>query len=115
VITGALEIARRDKVIGSSLEAAPTLHAQGTEDAALLQGLDLAEIAITSEARIGIGGIPQGAFVLDEVPGAAVVFAKAEGTKCARCWKILPEVGKSKAHPHLCLRCEAAVAEHDAK
>ena len=115
VITGALEVARRDKIIGSSLEAAPTLHAQSADDATLLQGLDLAEIAITSGARVAGGDIPQGAFALDDVPGAAVVFTKAEGTKCARCWKILPEVGKSQVHPHLCLRCEAAVAEHDAK
>jgi isoleucyl-tRNA synthetase len=49
------------------------------------------------------------------VQGAAVSFAKADGTKCARCWKILPEVGKSTAHPHLCLRCEGAVTEHDKK
>jgi isoleucyl-tRNA synthetase len=115
VITGALEIARRDKVIGSSLEAAPTLHAHGPDDASALLGLDLAEIAITSTARVATDAAPEGAFALDEVPGAAVVFAKAEGTKCARCWKVLPEVGKSKLHPYLCLRCEAAVAEHDAK
>ena len=115
VVTGALEVARRHKVIGASLEAAPTLHASSDSDVALLKGLDLAEIAITSAANVSGGAAPEGAFKLEEVQGVVVSFAKAEGTKCARCWKILPEVGKSAAHPHLCLRCEAAVAEHDRK
>jgi isoleucyl-tRNA synthetase len=115
VVTGALEIARRDKVIGASLEAAPTLYVSDAKDATLFQNLDLAEIAITSAAQVEAGRAPAGAFKLDDVPGATVVFAKAPGSKCARCWRILPEVGKSAAHPHLCLRCEAAVTEHDAK
>jgi isoleucyl-tRNA synthetase len=113
VVTGALEIARRDKVIGASLEAAPTLHVSGADDAALLNGVDLAEIAITSAAAISGAPAPEGAFRLEDVAGVSVAFAKAAGAKCARCWKILPEVGASRAHPHLCLRCEAAVGEHD--
>jgi isoleucyl-tRNA synthetase len=115
VVTGALEVARREKTIGASLEAAPTLHVADAKDADLLKNLDLAEIGITSAASISTALAPTGAFKLDDVAGAAVVFAKAPGTKCARCWRILPEVGKSAAHPHLCLRCESAVAEHDAK
>ncbi len=115
VVTGALEIARRDKTIGASLEAAPTLHVADAKDADLLKNLDLAEIAITSTAAVTTAAAPAGAFKLDDVAGAAVVFAKAPGAKCARCWRILPEVGKSAAHPHLCLRCEGAVKEHDAK
>jgi isoleucyl-tRNA synthetase len=115
VVTGALEIARRDKTIGASLEAAPTLHVAEAKDADLLKNLDLAEISITSRAEITTAAAPAGAFKLDDVAGAAVVFAKAPGAKCARCWRILPEVGKSAAHPHLCLRCEGAVKEHDAK
>jgi isoleucyl-tRNA synthetase len=113
VVTGALELARRDKAIGASLEAAPTLHVTDTKDADVFKGLDLAEISITSDAKVVTGAAPAGAFKLDDVAGAAVSFAKATGTKCARCWRVLTEVGKSAAHPHLCLRCEAAVAEHD--
>src|SRR5262249_22208406 len=113
VVTGALEVARRDKVIGASLEASPTLYIADAKDAELFKSVDLAEIAITSTAAVETGPVPAGAFKLDDVPGAAVVFAKAPGSKCARCWRILLEVGKSKAHPHLCMRCEAAVAEHD--
>ncbi|MGH6872580.1 MAG: isoleucine--tRNA ligase [Rhizomicrobium sp.] len=107
VVTGALEIARRDKVIGASLEARPVLYTGG-EDAALFDGLDLGEIAITSGAKVSTHEAPADAFRLAEVPGAAVTFHHAEGDKCARCWMILPEVGHNK-DPHLCNRCTEAV------
>jgi isoleucyl-tRNA synthetase len=115
VVTGALEVARRDKVIGASLEAAPILHVKETADADLFKQIDLAEISITSQAHVSTGPAPADAFRLEEVPNVAVAFAKSDGAKCARCWRVLPEVGKSQAHPHLCLRCEGAVREHDAK
>ena len=52
---------------------------------------------------------PAGAFTLPEVKGIAVVFAKSTGEKCARCWKVLPDVG-SHAHDGLCARCDEAVS-----
>jgi isoleucyl-tRNA synthetase len=109
VVTGALEIARRDKVIGASLEAAPTLYVENARDAALFDGVDLSEIAITSGAEIVRGDIPADAFRLPDVTGAGVVFAHAQGAKCARCWMVLPEVGSHAAHPDLCNRCTDAV------
>ena len=109
VVTGALEIARRDKTIGASLEAAPTLSLADPADAALLQGVDLAEIAITSAAHVAAGPAGEGSFALEDVPGAWVSFAKAEGGKCVRCWRVLPEVGSEADHPELCGRCAEAV------
>jgi isoleucyl-tRNA synthetase len=109
VVTGALEIARAEKKIGASLEAAPTLYVEDAGDAALFDGLDLAEIAITSIANIVHGKAPDEAFRLPDVPGAGVVFARAEGSKCARCWMILAEVGAHAEHPDLCSRCAEAV------
>ncbi|MBI1330413.1 MAG: isoleucine--tRNA ligase [Alphaproteobacteria bacterium] len=109
VVTGALEIARRDKVIGSSLEAAPVLYVEDAKDAALFESVDLAEIAITSAARIETGAGPAEAFRLPDVSGAAASFAKAEGNKCARCWMVLPEVGTNPSHDDLCNRCSEAV------
>ena len=109
VVTGALEIARRDKVIGASLEAAPTLYVEDASDAVLLDEATLAEIAITSGAKIGRGAAPADAFRLSDVPGVGVVFAHAQGEKCARCWMILPEVGSHASHPDLCNRCTEAV------
>ena len=108
VVTGALEVQRAGKVIGASLEAAPTLYVEEAKDAALFAGIDLAEIAITSAAHVATGKAPEGAFALPDVPGAGVVFARAEGHKCGRCWMILPEVGRN-ADPDLCNRCSDAV------
>ncbi len=111
VVTGALEVARRDKVIGASLEADPKLFVADGADARLFEGLDLAEIAITSGASVETGPAPEGSFLLDEIVGAGVVFAKATGAKCARCWMVLEEVGSEADHPELCHRCAGAVRE----
>ncbi|MBV9330480.1 MAG: isoleucine--tRNA ligase, partial [Alphaproteobacteria bacterium] len=107
---GALEIKRRDKVIGSSLEARPVLFVSDA-DAELLAGVDLAEIAITSGAKISTRQPPADVFALDEIAGVAVSFHHAEGDKCARCWMILPEVGSQAVSADLCARCAAAVEE----
>jgi isoleucyl-tRNA synthetase len=109
VVTGALELHRAAKKIGSSLEAKPTLFVENPADKALFDTVDLAEIAITSGAHIEIGKGPSGAFHLPDVPGAAVVFSPADGKKCARCWMILPEVGRDHQHPDLCRRCSDAI------
>ncbi len=108
VVTGALEIARRDKVIGASLEAAPLLYLDDDADRALLSGVNLAEIAITSAAHIAKVAAPDDAFRLPDVAGVAVKFEHARGDKCARCWMILEEVGRH-ANPDLCNRCSEAV------
>jgi isoleucyl-tRNA synthetase len=109
VVTGALEIARRDKTIGASLEAAPVLYVQDEADAALFDDVSLAEIAITSVAFVEVGEGSEEAFRLPDVPGAAAAFHRADGGKCARCWMLLPEVGTVSAHSDLCRRCSAAV------
>jgi len=57
---------------------------------------------------------PEGAFHLDEVPGVAVVFARAKGTKCARSWKILEDVGADPEFPELSPRDAEAVRQFDA-
>jgi isoleucyl-tRNA synthetase len=84
VVTGALEIVRREKTIGSSLEAAPKVYLAEAGFSAALEGVDLAEIAITSGIEIVAGEGPDTAFRLDEVKGVAVVFEKASGRQCAR-------------------------------
>jgi len=109
VVTGALEIARRDKVIGASLEAAPVLFVDNPADARLFDSVDLAEIAITSGANVESAEAPAGAFRLGDVAGAAALFQPAEGAKCARCWMVLTEVGTVAAHSDLCRRCSDAV------
>jgi isoleucyl-tRNA synthetase len=108
VVLGALEPKRMDKTIGSSLEAAPVVYVSSEYKAALNMN-SLAEIAITSQVTLETGEGPANAFRLDDVPGVAVVFAKAEGNRCARCWKVLPEVGTDKEYPDLSPRDADAV------
>ena len=107
-VTGALELERANKKIGSSLQANPTVFVDAATKA-LLDGVDFAEVCITSQITVTEGAAPEGAFVLPDVAGIAVVPGLAEGGKCERCWKILPEVGTNAAHPTLCLRCAEAV------
>jgi len=109
VVTGALEIARRDKVIGASLEAAPLVYVADDADRKILESIPLAEIMITSTAHIAKVDAPDEAFRLPDVEGVAAKFEHARGDKCARCWMILEEVGKNPAHPDLCNRCSEAV------
>jgi isoleucyl-tRNA synthetase len=115
VVTGALEIERREKRIGASLEAAPVVHVTDAELRAALAGLDLAEICITSDATLSADDGPADAFRLDEVAGVAVVPALATGAKCARSWRILPEVGSDPDYPDLSLRDAAAMRELEAR
>jgi isoleucyl-tRNA synthetase len=109
VVTGALELERAQKRIGSSLQASVAIHA-AAEDVSLLAGLDLAEICITSDGTLSTAPPPPGAFTLPDVAGIAVVVGPAPGEKCQRCWRILPEVGTVAAYPDLCRRCADAVA-----
>jgi len=110
VVTGALEIARRDKVIGASLEAAPTVFVEEQSDADMLATIPLGEVAITSAAHVSTHQAAADAFRLPDVAGVAVSFHHAQGNKCARCWMILPEVGANAKRADLCDRCAAAVA-----
>ncbi|HEV7276941.1 MAG TPA: isoleucine--tRNA ligase [Devosiaceae bacterium] len=111
VVTGALEIERREKRIGSSLEAAPQVYVADKDLLAALAGRDFADIAITSAIEVIEGDGPADAFRLDEVPGVAVVPAPAQGRRCARSWKILPEVGNDPDYPDLTPRDAAAMRE----
>ena len=112
VVTGALEVERREKRIGSALEAAPVVHVADADLLAAFEGLDAAEVFRTSSATLVAGDA--GAFRADEVKGVSVDPKLAEGQKCARSWRILPEVGTDPRYPELSLRDAEAVAYWDA-
>jgi isoleucyl-tRNA synthetase len=111
VVTGALEVERAAKRIGSSLEASPVIYVADRALLGTLFDVDLAEVCITSNYEIREGEAPAGAFRLNEVPGVAVVVEKAVGTKCARSWKILPTVGDDKEYPDVSPRDAQALRE----
>jgi isoleucyl-tRNA synthetase len=107
VITGALEVERAAKSIGSSLQANVAIYV--THDIAeILKALslkdpELAELSITSAAHLVIAQPPAGAFILEDVMNVGVVVNMAEGQKCSRCWKTLEEV--SAETDEICNRC----------
>ena len=103
-----LEVERRNKTIGASLEAAPVVHLSPALAALITDADSFATLCITSALTLTTAPAPEGAFTMEDVPGVAVVFARAEGAKCQRCWKILPDVGTHK-HPGTCKRCSDAL------
>ncbi len=110
VLTGALEVERSSKTIGSSLQAKLIMYV-GKEWADCLAPIDWAELAIASQCIIVRAQMPANAFTLEEVKGISVVVEIAEGQKCGRCWKVLPEVGQGTSDD-LCKRCDEVVNAH---
>ncbi|MER9298216.1 isoleucine--tRNA ligase [Mesorhizobium sp. M0621] len=114
VVTGALEIARAQKVIGSSLEAVPVVTINDAALEAAISDVDMAEMAITSDLVIADGQAPAGAFTLDDVRGVAVVVEKAEDrglVKCARSWRYTADVGEDPEFPDVSARDAAVLHE----
>ena len=110
VVNGALEVERREKHIGASLEADPQVSVADTALLAAFEGLDPAEVFRTSTAKLSAGDPSANSFKIEGNGAVGVKVALAPGCKCARCWRVLPEV---KAPTMLCLRCEDAVEAFD--
>jgi isoleucyl-tRNA synthetase len=111
VVTGALEVERAAKRIGSSLEASPIVYVSDKALLGTLFDVDLAEVCITSNYEVREGDPPAGAFRLNDVPGVAVAVERAVGIKCARSWKILPTVGDDPDYPDVSPRDAQALRE----
>jgi isoleucyl-tRNA synthetase len=106
LVTAAIEPLRRDKVIGSSLEAEVDVAVSGLDEAAALAGTDLATLFISSTVRLSDGVLPEGALTSPDLPGIAVAVRPTELAKCGRCWRLLPEVEEDG---DLCNRCAEVV------
>jgi isoleucyl-tRNA synthetase len=111
VVTGALELERAAKRLGSSLEAAPQVFVSDPDLLAALSGADLAEISITSAIRVENGEGPAEAVRLPDVPGVAVVPHRADGVKCARSWKYFDPATADAAYPTVTPRDAKALRE----
>ncbi len=114
VVTGALEIERKEKRLGSALEADPQVWINDPVLLAVFDGLDAAEVFRTSQASLLAGAGPAGAFRLEGEEAVAVVPLRARGRKCARSWRILEEVGTDPRYSDLSQRDADAVALWDA-
>ncbi|MEE2745789.1 MAG: isoleucine--tRNA ligase [Pseudomonadota bacterium] len=108
VVTGAIERERSEKRLGSSLESHPVVYLKES-DIELITLEEYSEILITSNITLTLDPVPTDAFVLEDVNDVGVVCKFASGSKCARCYKVLPEVGTVKEHKTICVRCINAV------
>ena len=98
ILTGDMEDLRKAGTIGSSLQAKMDITFSPGDEANVLSADEWAEVLIASQVTL-LGGMQT-----SNQPSVA------PGQKCDRCWRVLPEVGASAAHPSLCRRCEAVVA-----
>jgi isoleucyl-tRNA synthetase len=115
VVTGALELERAGKRIGSSLEAAPVVYVTDAELRTALDGVDFSQVCITSGITVKSDAVPAGSFTLSDVAGVGVMPAKAAGKKCARSWRYTDDVGSDPEYPELSARDAAAMREIDGK
>lgn len=97
--------------MGAALEASPVVSVADAGLNAAFDGLDPAEVFRTSAATLQAGDGAANAFRLPDQAGVAVEPRLSSGHKCARCWRVLPEVTAPK---FLCERCDDAVAFWDA-
>ena len=105
VITGALEIKRAEKIIGSSLEAHIDVYLEKSK-MAKFKNYKIDEISIISSFSFHeINNSTQG-FSLEEVPNVKVIVSKTNGKKCQRCWKYK----KKLIREEICDRCEDAIS-----
>jgi isoleucyl-tRNA synthetase len=105
-VNNALEMARKDKVIGSSLEASVVVYVNPAVKVNLAQLQDeLRFVLITSEAKVDDIANRPAESTLSEDGSLAILVSSAKGTKCTRCWHIKEDVGTNSDHPELCGRC----------
>jgi isoleucyl-tRNA synthetase len=121
VVTGAIEIARANKEIGSSLEASPIVYVDAPNLREALEGVDFAEVCITSDITIKQSDLldtalpgPADAFRLPDIRGVAVVVERAKGVKCARSWRYFDPKTADPEFPDVSPRDAAALRELNA-
>lgn len=104
----ALELARKDKVIGASLDAKVQLFCDGElYDFVKSVEDELKDVFIVSQVELTKEG--KGEFASEELPELSVTVSHAEGDKCARCWSFSNTVGGNHSHPDVCSRCAEAL------
>ena len=111
VVTGALEVERSAKRLGSPLESAPIVYVDDAALMAAMEGVDLAEVCIVSGLELISGAGPSDAFRLDAVPGISAVHSAAPGVKCARSWKYFDPATADPEFPGVTPRDASALRE----
>ena len=109
VVNGAIEMHRKTKAIGSSLEASPLVYIANQNLFNQVKSIDFAEVCITSDVEVLFGSGSKKMFTLEDVEGVGVVFKAAQGEKCARCWKYVENFSDKTGYSDICIRCSNAL------
>jgi len=105
-VAKALEIARKGRLIGHSLEAHVDIYATPELCAFLEKAIEeLPTFFIVSSVGISDETPPGDIFQSEEIEGLAIQISRARGNKCERCWNYSETVGRDQEHPSLCARC----------
>ncbi|GAA5138702.1 isoleucine--tRNA ligase [Thalassotalea piscium] len=105
-VNKALELARKEKVVGKALEANVTLYVNEALAGKLSQlAQELRFVLITSSATVNVVTSAPNEATATEVEGLWLSVSASTGTKCERCWHYTDDVGKDDTHVDLCGRC----------
>ncbi|MBA5723782.1 isoleucine--tRNA ligase [Candidatus Liberibacter sp.] len=111
VVMGALEVERREKRIGSSLETSPVVYITDSSLLDSLEGQNFAEICITSDITVVNEEGPQDSFRIVDIPQVSVQSKPSIGKKCARSWRFTQDVGSDPEYPDVSARDAKALRE----
>ena len=100
-----LETARAERQIGKALEARVVVRAPRGELAGTLSKYERELPEMFGVSQVELAAIDP---ALGEAP-LLVEFAKAEGTRCERCWRYTDDVGNEGRYPTVCARCADAL------
>ena len=107
-VVKALEEARRKKTIGHSLDAHVIVKTPTDEVFTFLEGYGdfLADFCIVSYLEVKkVGGFSEEDTPAEKLPDISIEVNRASWPKCARCWKLHPQVDKDPHYPGVCPRC----------
>ena len=104
LINGAIEVERKNKTIGSSLEASVILFINDDKKINLVNNEMVEQVSIVSKIEIKKSDLPQNCYTLDDDKSIGVVVSRVDGHKCERCWKYF-----SKLTDNVCIRCKEVI------
>ena len=108
VVNGALEIARQEKIIGSSLDAGVSIYIENKDYINALNNIDLEELFIVSNVKVFEEKVNKDCYKEEIIKGFGVKVYKAAGEKCVRCWKIREDFIRINSDI-ICKRCDGVV------
>ena len=109
VVTGAIEVERKNKKIGSSLEAFPYVYINDKSLFSDVNSVEFSDVCITSDIKLIQNSCEKDSFAVEEINNVSVLINKAKGEKCERCWKITKSTYKQNDQSNLCNRCNNVI------